>query len=62
MTFKELRERAGVTQEYIALQLDVEQASVSRWENGTTFPSTAKLSPLAKILNCTIDELLEKDK
>jgi transcriptional regulator with XRE-family HTH domain len=35
---KELRKRAGLTQQQVANQLSVDKSSVSRWEQGDVFP------------------------
>jgi len=55
---KELREKKGLTQEELAKLLDVGRTTVTLWENGTNFPRTETLPKLAKILRCTVDELL----
>ena len=55
---KNLRIKAGLTQMQLADSLNVEQATVSFWESGKVDPRTDKLPELAKILNCSIDELL----
>lgn len=57
-SIENLRNRASLTQQELAFRLNVTQGAVSQWENGLSFPSTEKLSELAKILDCSIDELL----
>lgn len=54
-----LRKKAGLSQQYIADCLGISQGAVSQWEKGLSLPSADKLPVLAKILNCTADELLE---
>ncbi len=61
MRLKELREMVKVTQEQIAQKLDVDQTAVSKWETGDSLPRADKLPELARILNCTIDELLAEE-
>lgn len=60
-SIKALRERANLTQIKLAEKLKVKQASVSRWENGDSFPSADKLPELAKILNCSVDDLYSSE-
>lgn len=59
---RELREKAGKTQTDIAIELNVVQSTVAMWETGQNMPRADKLTPLAKILGCTVDELLEEDR
>jgi len=40
--------------------LGVSESTVSMWETGYEFTRTDKLPALAKILKCTVDELLCK--
>ena len=54
-----LRKDAGLSQEYIAQALGITQGAVSQWEAGESLPRADKLPLLAKLLNCTTDELLE---
>jgi Predicted transcriptional regulators len=58
---KRLRNKQKLTQEYIAQCVNVTPATYSRWESGEFFPRADKLPALAKILKCTVDELLCKD-
>ena len=55
---KNRRAAAGYTQEYVAETLGVSRQAVSKWENGTSEPSTANLMALAKLYQVTVDELL----
>lgn len=59
--FKTARERRGMTQRDIATALNVDQSTVSLWEVGKTQPRAKLLPILAKVLGCTIDELLTPD-
>jgi len=54
---RRLREKQGLTQQSLALQLGVTQGLISQWEIGETSPRADKLPLLAKILRCNIDEL-----
>lgn len=61
MSFKEQRKRAGLTQMEVAKQLGVTDSAVNQWETGKTTPNTKRLSELARLYNCTIDELLKEE-
>lgn len=54
-----LRKREGLSQMEIAEQLDVSRQAVSRWEAGTSKPSTENLQLLCKIYQVTMDYLLD---
>ena len=62
MNIKEAREKAGFTQQDLADELGVSQSTVAMWETQKSLPRTDKLPALAKILGCTIDELLKKEE
>ncbi len=52
------RRAMDMTQEQLAEQLGVSFQSVSRWENGTTYPDMELLPALARIFSVTVDALL----
>ena len=56
-----LRKRKEITQEALAESLKVSRQSVSRWEMDAAFPETEKLIKLSKLLDCSIDFLLNSD-
>lgn len=58
-TVKDHRTRCGMTQEFVAEQLGVSRQAVSKWENGTSDPSTANLLALAKLFGVSAAELLK---
>ena len=55
---RRLRRAADMTQEQLADKLGVAYQSVSRWENGTTYPDMEFLPALSGIFGVTVDELL----
>lgn len=59
-TLKAHRTSRGFTQEYVAETLGVSRQAVSKWENGTSDPSTANLMALAKLYGLSVDELLKQ--
>lgn len=54
-----LRKKKGYTQEHMAEILEVSRQSVSRWEIDMAFPETEKLIKLSRLLECSIDYLLD---
>lgn len=56
-----LRKRKGITQERLSEILKVSRQSVSRWEMDIAFPETDKLIKLSKLLECSIDFLLNDE-
>ncbi len=52
------RVRCNMTQEFVAEQLGVSRQAVSKWENGTSDPSTSNLLALAKLYDVSAQELL----
>jgi len=46
----------------LAAAMDVNQPTISMWENGGSAPIAEKLPKLARILGCTIDDLFKEDK
>lgn len=58
-TLKENRIRLKMTQEFVAESLGVSRQAVSKWENGTSDPSTSNLIALAKLYGISVEELLK---
>lgn len=56
---KEHRIRCNMTQEFVAEQLGVSRQAVSKWENGTSDPSTSNLLAIAKLYGVSPEELLK---
>ena len=54
------RRLAGLSQEALAEKLGVSRQAVSKWENGTSDPSTVNLLALAKLYGVSADELLRE--
>ncbi len=53
-----LRKESGLTQDELAERLQISSQAISKWENGHTMPEITLLPKLAKIFNCTIDDIL----
>lgn len=56
---KENRTRCKMTQEFVAETIGVSRQAVSKWENGTSDPSTSNLFALAKLYSISVEELLK---
>ena len=54
----ELRKNKGLTQEDLALLLDVSDKAVSKWENGTAKPTIINLKKVSQIFDVSLDELI----
>lgn len=55
------REQRGISQADLALAAKVSQGSISMYENGERTPSLQVLVRIAAALNCTVDDLIEKE-
>ncbi len=58
-SLKAHRMERNMTQEFVAEHLGVSRQAVSKWENGTSDPSTANLLALAKLFGVSAEELLQ---
>ena len=61
-TLKEHRVNCKMTQEFVADSLGISRQAVSKWENGTSDPSTSNLFALAKLFGVSVEELLKDIK
>ena len=57
---REHRSRCKMTQEFVAESIGVSRQAVSKWESGTSDPSTSNLFALAKLFDITAQELLKE--
>jgi len=62
INLRDLRKRKGLTQQELAVILDVSQSTISTWESGEVIPPIKEIIKFAKTLNCTIEELLGIEK
>ncbi|QOV20202.1 helix-turn-helix transcriptional regulator [Blautia liquoris] len=56
---RENRVRCKMTQEFVSETLGVSRQAVSKWENGTSDPSTSNLIALANLYGVSAEELLK---
>ena len=57
---REYRVKNNMTQEFVAQSLGVSRQAVSKWENGTSEPSTSNLLAIAKLYNIPAEELISQ--
>lgn len=57
---KQHRVSCKMTQEFVAETLGVSRQAVSKWESGTSAPSTTNLMALANLFGITAEELLKE--
>lgn len=55
---KEFRVNNNLLQKELAKKLNINRSTVAKWETGKAVPRTEKLKSLAKILNCSVIDLL----
>lgn len=55
---RELRKAQNLSQQELAVKLGVDRSTIAKWETGAHSPRTYKLKQLAKILDCSLEELL----
>jgi len=53
-----LRKQRGMTQLELAEKLDISRQAVSRWEQGTSEPSTENLVSISKLFGVPVDDLV----
>ena len=57
---KQHRMDCKMTQEFVAESIGVSRQAVSKWESGTSAPSTTNLMALAKLFGVAAEELLKE--
>jgi putative transcriptional regulator len=55
---KKLRKSKGLSQEELAIKMNVVRQTISKWENGLSVPDSSMLISLADELDTTVSELL----
>ena len=60
--FSRLRKEKGLTQDDIALKVNISPQAVSKWENEISMPDISILGDLADILGVSLDELLGRSQ
>lgn len=60
MRLKELRKQKGISQLKLAIDLNTNQNTISRYETGTREPSIDELIRIADYFQVSVDYLLER--
>lgn len=55
---KALRKKRGITQEELAVRLNVVRQTVSKWEKGLSVPDAELLLKLAEVLEVSVSQLI----
>ena len=61
MGIRTIRLSKKLTQDSLANLVGVARTTVTMWESGAAMPRAGKLTELAKVLGCTIDDLMKSD-
>lgn len=56
-----LRKSANMSQEKLAEKMDVTRQSVSKWENGESYPEMEKIMKLCDVFHCKINDLVHEN-
>lgn len=56
---REFRIKQHLTQKEVANILKISRQSISKWENNQALPTLDLLVPLTRVLQCTLDDLLQ---
>ena len=56
-----LRKSASMSQEQLAEKMDVSRQSVSKWENGESYPTINNIMVLCDIFHCKINDLVHEN-
>tara|TARA_A100001015_G_scaffold310347_1_gene411561 strand:- start:1633 stop:2040 length:408 start_codon:yes stop_codon:yes gene_type:complete len=56
---KRARKARGLTQQVLSERLQVTRGAIGHWEQGAAYPSTAKLSSLAAVLDIPLEWLIK---
>ncbi|MCH5300731.1 MAG: helix-turn-helix domain-containing protein [Ruminococcus sp.] len=56
-----LRTNSNLKQQDLAEILHVSQQAIAKWENGKSEPNVSMLKDIAKVFNCSVDNLLSND-
>lgn len=59
---RDLRNRKNLTQEELAKKLHISRQSISKWENGISYPTKDSLGSLCEIFNVKVTDLLSEEE
>ena len=58
---RKIRKSKKMSQEQLAEKMNVTRQSVSKWENGESYPEMNNILELCKIFNCKLNDLVLAD-
>ena len=58
---RQIRKSKKMSQEQLAEKVNVTRQSVSKWENGESYPEMNNILELCKIFNCKLNDLVHTD-
>ena len=58
---RQIRKSKNMSQEQLAEKVNVTRQSVSKWENGESYPEMNNILELCKIFNCKLNDLVHTD-
>lgn len=58
--FEYYRKNNNLTQQQVADILSLDQTTISRWEKGRKLPRAERLTKIAKLYGCSVEDLLPK--
>ena len=56
-----LRKQNNLSQESLAEKLGMSRQAISKWESGSSYPDMSTMINICKVLNCTLEDLLDDD-
>lgn len=62
MNFRGERKKAGMSVDEVCAAMHVSRYAIYMWESGRELPRARKLSELARLYGCTIDELFKEEE
>ena len=54
-----LRKDNNLSQEALAEKLNMSRQAISKWESGNSYPDMSTMINICKVLNCTLEDLLD---
>ena len=58
--FKTARKNAGLSQQQIADALGLDRSAIAHYENGDSMPALKNIIKVCKLLNLSVEELMEE--
>jgi transcriptional regulator with XRE-family HTH domain len=59
---RELRSKNNYTQDDLAKKLNISRQSISKWENGLSYPTRTSLNLICEVFNVHIQDIMDQDE